>query len=91
MSTPVISTEIERSSFTPTYFPDINGIEYTLQNFTNAVLTNDGSADIVITNYKGQTYNLKAGEIFTWNDRVRGYYPVNIDCTASTGRLAYNS
>lgn len=73
-----------------TYFIVLSGNVFTIpRGFTAASVTNDGAADMVLTNSLGQTYALKEGETFEWKNYGTYFNPIEIDATATTGRLAY--
>jgi hypothetical protein len=87
----------EDTLWTQTRFDNIislaaGNVPYTLKNFTNAVLTNDGTTDLILSNYLGETYNLKPKEVFRWNDRAGYYYIIiNVTDANSIGRLGWNN
>ena len=74
-----------------TYFIGLSANSVTIpEGFTSAVLTNDGTAAMTLTNDIGQTYSLAAGETLRWDLRSGlGYAAVIIDSTSTTGRLTY--
>lgn len=75
-----------------TFFVTIVGGIFTLpRGFTSAVVTNDGAANASFTNTLGQTYALKAGEVFEWKNYGNYYTEIEIDATATTVRIAYTT
>lgn len=75
-----------------THFLTMTNGSFTLpEGFTSAVVTNDGDVDATFTNNLGQTYALKAGEVFEWKNYGNYYAPIIVNAAGTTVRIAYTN